>query len=115
MYYYVYIMTNKSKTLYIGVTSDLVRRVFEHKNKKIPGFTSKYRITKLVYYEQYQNVSEAIAREKQLKNWHRPWKINLIEESNKKWADLSIDWNLEYEIGEIYDKLKWRDPETSSG
>ena len=90
-YYYVYIMTNKSKTLYIGVTNDLNRRVFEHKNSLIDGFTKKYNIKKLVYYETFNNIDEAIRREKQLKNWHRQWKINLIESINKEWKDLADD------------------------
>lgn len=87
--YYVYIMTNNSKTLYIGVTNDLVRRIYEHKNKMIDGFTKKYNITKLVYYEVFNSIEDAIRREKQLKNWHRQWKINLIEASNNDWKDLS--------------------------
>lgn len=82
--YYVYIMTNKSKTLYIGVTNDLHRRIYEHKNKLIDGFTKKYNISKLVYFEVYTSIEDAIKREKQLKNWHRQWKINLIESSNKE-------------------------------
>jgi len=90
--YYVYIMTNNSKTLYIGVTNDLIRRVYEHKNKLIDGFTKKYNITKLVYYEVFNTIDEAIRREKQLKNWHRKWKINLIESMNKDWTDLSADF-----------------------
>lgn len=90
-YYYVYIMTNNSKTLYIGVTNDLNRRVFEHKNSLIDGFTKKYNIKKLVYYETFNNIDEAIRREKQLKNWHRQWKINLIESINKEWKDLADD------------------------
>jgi len=84
-------MTNKSKTLYIGVTNDLNRRVFEHKNSLIDGFTKKYNIKKLVYYETFNNIDEAIRREKQLKNWHRQWKINLIESINKEWKDLADD------------------------
>ncbi|HQF43190.1 MAG TPA: GIY-YIG nuclease family protein [Ignavibacteriaceae bacterium] len=90
-YYYVYIMTNNAKTLYIGVTNDLNRRVFEHKNSLIDGFTKKYNIKKLVYYETFNNIDEAIRREKQLKNWHRQWKINLIESINKEWKDLADD------------------------
>lgn len=85
-------MTNNSKTLYIGVTNDLIRRVYEHKNKLIDGFTKKYNITKLVYYEVFNTSEEAIRREKQLKNWHRQWKINLIESVNKDWTDLSADF-----------------------
>jgi len=85
-------MTNYSKTLYIGVTNNLERRVYEHKNKLINGFTKKYNLTKLVYYEVFNNIEDAIHREKQLKNWHRPWKINLIESSNKDWRDLSTEF-----------------------
>jgi putative endonuclease len=81
-------MTNHSKTLYIGITNDLARRVYEHKNKLIDGFTKKYNLTKLVYYELINNVEFAIKREKQLKNWHRQWKINLIESVNKAWKEL---------------------------
>lgn len=85
-------MTNNSKTLYIGVTNDLNRRIFEHKNKLIEGFTKKYNLTKLVYYETCNNIEDAIHREKQLKNWHRQWKINLIETVNKEWKDLSAEF-----------------------
>ncbi len=87
--YFVYIMTNKSKTLYIGVTNNLQRRVLEHKSKQIDGFTKKYNLTKLVYYETTNDINSAIRREKQLKNWHRQWKINLIESINKDWIDLA--------------------------
>lgn len=90
--YYVYIMTNKSKTLYTGVTNNLTRRVYEHKNKLIPGFTSKYNITKLVYYEIFSEITQAIAREKQIKGWLRKKKIDLIESVNPDWKDLSQDW-----------------------
>ncbi|MBI3583592.1 MAG: GIY-YIG nuclease family protein [Nitrospinae bacterium] len=92
-YYYVYILTNKSnKVLYIGVTNDLARRMFEHKNKLVEGFSYKYNIKKLVYYEWTNDVKSAIKREKQLKNWHRDWKINLITQSNPEWKDLSMDF-----------------------
>jgi putative endonuclease len=84
--YCVYIMTNKSKTLYTGVTSDLEQRVYEHKNKIIPGFTSKYNLTKLVYYEEYSDVHLAIEREKQIKGWLRAKKIVLIEAENPEWG-----------------------------
>ncbi len=87
--YYVYIMTNRSKTLYTGVTNDLMRRVYEHKNKMIDGFTKKYNITKLVYYEETDDVQAAIAREKQIKGWLRRKKIALIESINPEWKDLS--------------------------
>ena len=90
--YYVYIMTNRSKTLYTGVTNDLLRRVYEHKNKMVEGFTKKYNITKLVYYEDTNDVEEAIAREKQIKGWLRRKKIALIESINPEWKDLSEEW-----------------------
>ena len=90
--YYVYIMTNHSKTLYTGVTNDLQRRVFEHKNKKVPGFTSRYNINKLVYFENSSSSYEAIRREKQIKGWLRSKKIALIESINPNWLDLSADW-----------------------
>ena len=90
--YYVYIMTNRSGTLYIGVTNDLARRVYEHKNKLIPGFTAKYNITKLVYFETTDDVRTAIAREKQIKGWLRAKKITLIESVNPNWDDLGTDW-----------------------
>ena len=91
--YYLYILTNNSKTLYIGVTNNLERRSYEHKNKLIPGFTNKYNLTKLVYYEVFNYINDAIRREKQWKNWHRQWKINLIEEHNKAWKDLSLEFD----------------------
>jgi putative endonuclease len=90
--YYVYIMTNRSKTLYTGVTNDLILRVYEHKNKMINGFTKKYNITKLVYYEETEDIISAIAREKQIKGWLRSKKIALIDSLNPKWNDLSEEW-----------------------
>ena len=90
--YYVYIMTNRSKTLYTGVTNNLERRVYEHKNKLVPGFTSKYNITKLVYYEETNDVQEALVREKQIKGWLRSKKMALIESENPEWKDLSLEW-----------------------
>jgi putative endonuclease len=90
--YYVYILTNKSnKVLYIGVTNNLERRVFEHKNKLVKGFTERYNLTKLVYYEVTNDIHSALEREKQLKNWHRDWKMNLISSFNPAWRDLSED------------------------
>ena len=87
--YYVYILVSKRNgTLYIGVTSNLVKRVYEHKNNIIEGFTKKYNIQKLVYYEITNDIESAIRREKQLKKWNRKWKINLIENSNPEWRDL---------------------------
>ncbi len=85
-------MTNKSKTLYTGVTNNLHRRVYEHKNKIIPGFTAKYNITKLVYFETFNDINLAIAREKQIKGWIRKKKIELIESVNPEWKDLSKEW-----------------------
>ena len=90
--YYVYIMTNGARTLYIGVTNDLERRVYEHKQKLIDGFTKKYNITYLVYYEITSSVEAARIREKQLKGWRRDRKIALIEASNHRWGDLSLEW-----------------------
>jgi putative endonuclease len=90
--YFVYIVTNKSnKVLYIGVTNNLERRMFEHKNKMIDGFTKRYNLTKLVYFEETSDVRSAIEREKQLKNWHRDWKIKLITDFNPEWKDLSVE------------------------
>lgn len=89
----VYIMSNYNNTsFYVGVTSDLEKRVWEHKHKLIKGFTAKYHLKKLVYYEQFGSMYEAINKEKQLKNWHREWKINLIKMVNPTFRDLSLDW-----------------------
>ncbi len=91
--YYVYVLTNKSnKVLYIGITNDLVRRMFEHKNKLVNGFTKKYNLMKLVYYEATGDVESAIRREKQIKNWHRDWKINLVNQFNPEWRDFSEEF-----------------------
>lgn len=91
--YYIYILASqKNGTLYIGVTNDLERRVLEHKQKINEGFTSKYEVNRLVYFESFQYINDAILREKRLKKWNRQWKINLIEEENKEWNDLSEDW-----------------------
>ena len=90
--YYVYIATNRSGTLYTGVTNDLLRRMDEHKRKLIPGFTSKYNINRLAYYEESTNINAAIGREKQIKGWIRQKKIDLIESINPNWDDLSVDW-----------------------
>ena len=87
--YYTYILTNKNKTvLYIGVTNDLKRRVYEHKNKLIKGFSSNYNVDSLVYFEIFQYVNEAILREKRLKEWKREWKERIINEMNPSWEDL---------------------------
>jgi len=82
----------KNGTLYIGMTNNLERRMYEHKNGLIDGFSKRYELSKLVYFEFYQFVNDAIKREKQLKNWKRDWKISLIEEENKSWNDLAFDW-----------------------
>ena len=89
--YFVYILSSKNKILYVGMTDNLSRRVFEHKQRLIDGFTKKYNVNKLVYYKAYPNLSGAIKREKQLKNWHRKWKINLIESANQEWKDLFLE------------------------
>ena len=90
--YYVYIMTNGVRTLYIGVTNDLTRRVYEHRQKLADGFTNKNNITMLVHYEVTTDVQSAIAREKQLKGWRRSKKVDLIERVNPAWVDLSLGW-----------------------
>lgn len=87
-YSFVYIMGNEKPVLYIGVTSNLARRVYLHKNKIAKGFTSKYNLHKLLYYEVFEDINIAIQREKQLKNWHREWKINLIKSKNPEFKDL---------------------------
>jgi putative endonuclease len=87
--YYVYILAGrKNGTLYTGITENLIKRVYEHKSKIIEGFTKKYNITILVYYEIFNSVTSAITREKQIKKWNRQWKIGLIEKSNPNWKDL---------------------------
>jgi len=85
----VYILSSKKDgVLYIGVTSNLIQRVWQHKNKQVEGFTKKYNVDKLVYFEQYENMESAITREKHLKKWSRSWKIQLIEKENEDWQDL---------------------------
>lgn len=89
MEYYTYILASKHRgTLYIGVTSDLIRRVYEHRNKLVRGFTNKYSVNMLVYYEECSDVQTAIKREKQLRAWRRSWKVDLIEKENSRWEDL---------------------------
>jgi len=90
--YFVYIMGSRSKTLYVGVTNDLERRVYEHKQGLVAGFTSRYRVTRLVYYEETSDVAAAIEREKQIKGWLRSKKVALIESMNPEWDDLSDRW-----------------------
>ena len=87
--YYVYLTASgKHGTLYLGVTNDLVRRIHEHKTKVVPGFTAQYGVTRLVWYEVYEDPINAITREKDIKKWRRDWKIRLIEEENPEWLDL---------------------------
>ncbi len=90
--YYVYIMASESGTFYTGITSNLKRRVFEHKTKAIPGFTSRYNVTKLIYVEIFKTPDGAIRREKQIKSWRREKKIELIDSKNSTWQDLATDW-----------------------
>ncbi|MEY2563154.1 MAG: putative endonuclease [Verrucomicrobiota bacterium] len=97
--YYVYIVTNKHRsTLYIGMTNDLSRRIVEHKNGEIVGFTQRYQFNPLVWFEDFRGVNEAIACEKRLKGWLRLKKIALIEKENPRWFDLSADWGQEPRI-----------------
>jgi len=90
--YYVYIMTNRSGTLYVGITNDIQKRVHQHKQGLAGGFSKRYRTTRLVYFESTTDVNAAIAREKQIKGWLRSKKVNLIESSNPRWKDLSAEW-----------------------
>ena len=92
--YFVYILSNKRNgTLYIGVTNNLIRRIYEHKNNLIEGFTKNYNIHQLVYYEEYNNIDTAISREKQMKKWNRSWKMQIIEKNNSTWRDLYEELN----------------------
>ena len=91
--YYVYILSNRSRTtFYTGVTNNLQRRLYEHKIGLVKGFTKIYLLKYLMYYEEYINIEEAIIREKQIKNWHRQWKVNLIREKNNALDDLALNW-----------------------
>jgi putative endonuclease len=87
--FYVYIMASRSRVLYAGVTNDLARRVHEHKQGLVPGFTTRYRVTRLVYLEEFADIRDAIAREKEIKGWARSRKTRLIENRNPTWEDLS--------------------------
>ena len=109
MLYFVYIISNSQLTpLYVGMTNNLEKRVYEHKNKLLPeSFSSRYNLNKLLYWESGEDVNSVIAREKQLKNWHKSWKLNLIKSTNAKFQDLSILPNY-VSSGEVLD------PETSS-
>ena len=90
--YYVYIMSSHQGTLYMGMTNDLFRRVYEHRHKLVPGFTQKYNVTKLVYYQETSSVESAITREKQIKGWLRSKKAALVASSNPYWVDLAEGW-----------------------
>ena len=90
--YYVYILTNAKRNLYTGVTSDLLRRVYEHKHKLVDGFTKRYNLTWLAYYEVTSDINSAIAREKQIKGWRRSKKLALVETTNPQWRDLAMAW-----------------------
>ncbi len=97
--YYVYILTNwNNKIMYIGITNDLKRRLHEHKNKLIHGFTKKYNINKLVYYEYTTDVYAAIAREKEIKKWRREKKNQLVMSTNPEWKDLSLEWEEDFSL-----------------
>ncbi len=112
--YYVYILSNKHRTtFYIGVTNDLLRRLFEHREGRANSFSERYQLKALVYFEETDDVSVAIEREKQLKRWHRQWKINLIRSVNPTMEDLVAGWldNGDSETS----SLRKTDPETSSG
>jgi putative endonuclease len=90
--YFVYIVTNKPRgTLYVGVTNDLVRRIYEHREGVVPGFTKRYGLKQLVYFERYDTAALAIQREKNIKHWPRAWKLDLINSSNPQWRDLYKD------------------------
>ena len=92
--YYVYILCRKRNgTLYVGITNSLIRRIYEHKNGLVDGFTKKYNVHQLVYYEEYSDVNITIARETQLKKWNRKWKLDLIEKNNSNWLDLYNELN----------------------
>ena len=90
--YYVYVLASRSRVLYVGVTNDLQRRLFEHKSKLVPGFTSEYEVDRLVFFESTPDALSAIRREKQIKGWRRSKKITLIESVNPDWEDLSSRW-----------------------
>jgi putative endonuclease len=97
--YYVYILASKRNgTLYIGLTNDLERRLYEHRNNLIDGFTKRYKVHHLVYYESVNDINTALQREKQLKRWTRKWKIELVEKTNPEWSDLAENFVLQYDV-----------------
>ncbi len=94
--FFVYLMASRRNgTLYCGVTNDLVRRVVEHREGRAEGFTARYGVSRLVWFEQHSDINEAILREKRIKNWNRAWKLALIERGNREWRDLAVDLGLE--------------------
>ena len=116
--YYVYILTNKHRTtLYIGVTNNLWLRINQHRRGEVKGFTQRYQLTRLVWFEHFCDINNAIAREKQLKGWLRAKKIALIEKRNPRWFDLSADWEQEPRIDEGWPSMEEmvRDPSLRSG
>lgn len=90
--FHVYILASRSRVLYVGVTGDLLRRLHQHRTHALPGFTDRYRVDRLVHYEDTTDACAAIAREKQIKGWRRSKKVALIEQSNPTWSDLAADW-----------------------
>jgi len=113
--YCVYILASRSGTLYVGVTNNLLRRVYEHKHKLVPGFTKRYNIDRLVYYEATPDVRAAIAREKQIKPWRREKKVALIESKNRDWHDLAAGWFSQWTEPPITESNNARrDPSTRS-
>jgi putative endonuclease len=91
--------SQKGGTLYIGVTSDLAARMWQHRTGAVEGFTSRYRVFRLVHAELFDDMHSAISREKQLKRWHRQWKVNLIEANNPEWKDLAVEWGIAEPVG----------------
>ena len=96
--FWVYIMASKSRHIYTGVTNDIERRIAEHKEGRIEGFTRRYRINRLVYFERYHYIGNAIAREKEIKSWNRAKRVALIESENPTWDDLSLEWGTSVEL-----------------
>ncbi|QDT01133.1 GIY-YIG nuclease family protein [Adhaeretor mobilis] len=95
--YYTYILANKNRRLYVGVTGNLEQRIYQHKYKLVEGFAKKYGMTSLVWYERFHDVNEAIEAEKRIKGWRREKKLALIKEVNPDWLDLATDWGIEYQ------------------
>ncbi len=108
--FYVYIMASKNRVLYIGVTNGLAKRVWQHKFGDVEGFTKKYKVTRLVHWESFDDVRNAIAREKELKGWTRAKKVALIEEFNPRWKDLAEDWFRKRSDAQIRKELAKRSP-----